>query len=261
MRHGIAWHQEENIAIITIDNPPANVLNPILASQLLKCLKDIEKEDSIRAVLLCSLDKKFFMAGSDVSEFPTYLKSKAGYISAGARMMNSVFSYLEDFPLPVIAAVQGIALGAGFELVLCCDLCITDKSAQFGFPEVNLGLMPGSGGTQRLPRRVGRLKAKELMFFGCSISAEEALELGLVNMIVPEGRVFEEAKKLAEKISRQPSISIRLIKESINRGSELPIEQGLKIESDLFERAFRTEDCKEGLTSYFQKRKPVFKHE
>ena len=260
MSQSITWRQEEHTALIIINNPPANVLNPSLAEQLLQCLKEIETTDDIRAVVLSSAGSKFFMAGSDVSQFPTYIDSKSGFIAYGASKINSIFSCLEEFPKVVVAAVQGIAMGAGFELMLCCDLCIASETAQFGFPEVTLGLIPGSGGTQRLPRRIGRIKAKEIMFLGNPIDGAEALKLGLVNAVAPAGDVLEEAKKLAVKISEQPAISVKLIKESINRGFELPLEQGLKIEADLFEQAFRTEDCKVGIASYFEKRKPVFKH-
>jgi enoyl-CoA hydratase len=200
MSKKVTWQQEANIAVVTIDNPPANALSADVAEQLFKCLKEIEAVDDIRVVVLAGAGDKFFMAGADITEFPELVKSTSGFVAENTRKLHNVFNYLDFFHKPVVVAVQGFALGGGCELMMCGDLCIASENAQFGLPEINLGLFPGGGGTQRLSRRVGEIKAKELMFLGHFISAEEALRIGLINVVVPAGQVLEEAKKVAAKI-------------------------------------------------------------
>jgi len=250
MSRNITWRQEESIAVVSIDNPPVNALSPYHVLQLIQCFKEIEPVEEIRVVILSSALDKYFAAGADISDFPGYLDSKPGFIAGGANQVHELYCCLERFPKPVIAAVQGLALGGGFELILCCDLCVADETARFGLPEVKLGLTPGSGGTQRLPRRIGKNRAKEYLFLGDFIGAEDALRFGLVNRLVPSGHALEEARKLAVRIAKQPPAAVGMIKESVNRGYELPLEQGLKVEADLFERAFRTGDAQKAITSY-----------
>ncbi len=246
----VKWEKEGNIAVIIIDNPPANTLSHAVTVQLLSSLKEIESVEEIRCVVLTSAGEKFFMAGADLREY-----TGRDYFTPGFAL-----DYLDAFKQPVIAAVQGLALGGGCELTLCCDLCIAAENACFGLPEVKLGMIPGGGGTQRLPRRVGEARAKELMFLGEQISAQEALKIGLVNRVVAEGTALAEAKKMAQRIAAQPAVSIRMIKQCVERGLEVPLAEGLKIEADLFELAYRTADAREGVAAFLEKRRPNFKH-
>lgn len=253
MSQKATWQQEEYIAVVKINNPPANALSPKIVEQIIQCFKEIEASHEIRAVVLASALDKYFVAGADISDFPEYLNGKPGFIAGGANKVNALYSYLDRFPKPVIASVQGLALGGGFELILCCDLCIADETAKFGLPEVKLGLIPGSGGTQRLPRRIGQIRAKELIFLGDFIGADDALKFSLVNHVVPAGRALEEARRLAVRIAKHSPLAISMIKECIDRGSEVDLEQGLKIEADMFERAFRTEDAQKGVKDFLEK--------
>ena len=256
----VTWQKDGNVAVVTIDNPPANALSTQVAEQLNQCFQEIEAEEEVRSVVLAGAGEKFFMAGADITQFPELVKSRSGFVAENTNRGHAMFNYLDFFPKPIVVAVQGMALGGGCELMLCGDLCVAAETAQFGLPEVNLGLFPGGGGTQRLPRRIGEIKAKELMFLGHFISAEEALKIGLVNTVVPAGQALVEAKKLAARIARQPGVSIRLIKECVDRGLEVSLEEGIKIEADLFERVFRTEDVQEGVAAFLEKRKANFRH-
>lgn len=256
----VSWTQEDNIAIIVIDNPPANALSELVGSQIIECLDEIEKNDDVRAVILTGSGEKFFIAGADISEFPNLMISPSGKVAEFARESGKTYNRVDFFPKPVIAAVNGYALGGGCEIVLACDLCVASKNATFGLPEINLGLFPGGGGTQRLPRRVGDAKAKELIFTGKHIKAEEALKIGLINQVVEEGQALEEAKVLAHQIAAQPAVAVKLIKQCVDRGADVTLVDGLNIEADLFEQVFRTEDVKEGVAAFLEKRKANFKH-
>ncbi len=256
----VSWARENNIAIIVIDNPPANALSELVGSQIIECLDEIEKNDDIRVVVLTGAGDKFFIAGADISEFPKLMVSPSGKVVEFAREGIKAYNRIDFFSKPVIAAVNGYALGGGCEIVLSCDLCIASKNATFGLPEINLGLFPGGGGTQRLPRRIGDAKAKELIFTGKHVKANEALTIGLINQVVEEGQALEGAKQLARQIANQPAVAIKLIKECIDRGADVTLVDGLKIEADLFEQVFRTEDVKEGVAAFLEKRKAIFKH-
>lgn len=256
----VSWHQENNFAIIVIDNPPANALSKAVGLQLIACLDEIKNNYDLRAVILTGAGDKFFVAGADISEFPELMIAPPGKVAKFAVEGGKTYNSLDVFPKPVIAAVNGFALGGGCELVLACDLCIASESAQFGLPEINLGLFPGGGGTQRLPRRIGACRAKELIFTGKHIKAAEALKIGLINRVVEKGKALDEAKLLASEIAARPAIAIELIKQCIDRGADVTLADGLKIESDLFELVFRTEDVKEGVSAFMEKRTANFKH-
>ncbi len=256
----VTWNQEDNIAVMIIDNPPANALSKQVGLQIIESLDEIKRNEDIRAVVLTGAGDKFFVAGADISEFPSLMKTPPGKVAEFTRESGKTYNGIDFFPKPVIAAVNGYALGGGCEIVLACDLCIAAENAQFGLPEINLGLFPGGGGTQRLTRRVGDAKAKELIFTGNHIKATEALAIGLINRVVQEGQALEEAKKLARQIAAKPAVAINLIKQCIDRGSDVTLCDGLKIEADLFEQVFRTEDVKEGVAAFMEKRKAVFQH-
>ena len=252
---------EEQIAFLTIDNPPMNVLCPEVTSELASLLDQLAVDDGVRVLVITGAGEKAFMAGADIKGFPSLLEERrAGAAKNSTLAAHRTLNYLENFPKPTIAAINGFALGAGCELALACDIRVAAESAQLGLPEVNVGFIPGGGGTQRLPRLVGASKAKELMFLGESISAQEAKDIGLVNRVVVDDQLTLSVKKLATKLASRSGAALSLIKEAVGRGLLMSTEEGLKIELDLFDRAFLTEDGQEGVKAFIEKRKPEFKH-
>ncbi|PQD97109.1 enoyl-CoA hydratase [Pradoshia eiseniae] len=244
-----------NTAIVTIDNPPMNVLSHQVAAELCEAFAELEQSDDVVCVILTGKGEKAFMAGADIKEFPQMME---GAQPEQSSKKGEVFRVINSFPKPTIAYLNGHTLGGGLELALACDIRISANEIQLGLPEVKLGLFPGGGGTQRLPRLIGEAKAKELMFTGNSITAEEALHLGIINKIADQG--MEDVLKMAAKIGRHSLQSLRRIKEAVNVGQEKPIDEGLALEAKLFKEVFETEDVKEGIQAFIEKRHPVFSH-
>jgi enoyl-CoA hydratase len=257
----VEFHKEEHVAYLTINNPPLNVLSKEVIDELIRFLELVKADDDVRVLVITGEGNKAFMAGADIKGFPTLLKEKrAGAAKASTLPSQGMLKALDNLPKPTIAAINGMALGAGCELALACDFRICTESAQFGLPEVKLGLIPGGGGTQRLPRLIGASKAKEMMYLGDPISAYEAKEIGLVNQVVPSDKLVSTVKELSSKLASRSGAAISNIKEAVDRGLQVTLEEGLNIELDLFDRAFLTEDGQEGVTAFLEKRKPVFKH-
>lgn len=252
--------KENQVAILTINNPPANALSSQVSVELLMLLEDLAKDDEVRALVVTGAGDRFFMAGADIKEFPGLLKGQSGLAGAFALEGHKMFNALDNFPRPTIASINGFALGGGCELALACDLRLAADNAQLGLPEITLGLFPGGGGTQRLPRLIGEARAKELMFLGDPISAREAMQIGLVNRVVPAPDLPGETMKLAQKLASRPGVALNLIKQAVDRGVQVTLEEGLKIEADLFDRVFLTRDVHEGVSAFIEKRKAQFKH-
>jgi enoyl-CoA hydratase/carnithine racemase len=209
-------------------------------------------------VVILTGSEKLFAAGADITEI-----SEIATPVEAHRFLKDVqvlFNRLEDLEKPVIAAISGLALGGGCELVLACDLRIAADNAMFGQPEIKIGVIPGAGGTQRLPRIIGVTKAKELLYTGDFIDAQEAHRIGLVNKVVPVGSLMEEAKKMALKIARQPGIALKVTKLAVNGGLNMDIKSAIAYEARCFEILFSTEDQKEGMKAFVEKRKPAFKN-
>ncbi|MFC5587344.1 enoyl-CoA hydratase/isomerase family protein [Sporosarcina soli] len=246
---------EENVATVTINRPPVNPLNTQVFKELSEVFAKLDDNDEVRAVILTGSGEKAFVAGADINEM-------AGLDLVGINKMNkvsrAVFSQIENATKPVIAALNGMALGGGFELALACDLRISSEKAKFAFPEVGLGIIPGGGGTQRLQKIVGQGVAKELLYFGEMFDAAKALELHIVNEVVPVDEVLSTAKEWAKKLASKPPVALQMLKLAVNTGSNTDIESGLIIESACFGNAFSTEDRKEGLNAFVEKRKPVY---
>lgn len=245
----------EQIATVTINRPPVNPLNSEVFAELTQVITELDQNDEVRAIVLTGSGEKAFVAGADINEM------KALDIT-GVTKMNKVsrqaFSTVERSTKPVIAAINGLALGGGFELALSCDLRIASEKAKFAFPEVGLGIIPGGGGTQRLQRIVGQGVAKQLLYFGDMISAEEALQYNILNKVVPQEAVVAEAQQWAKKLAQKPPIALQALKIAVDAGSNTEIETGLSIEANCFNTAFATQDRIEGLTAFTEKRKPVF---
>lgn len=254
-------NKEDHIAFLTLNNPPVNVLSLELIDELNQVFSELAADEETRVVVVTGAGDKAFMAGADVRGFPRLLElRRAGAAKQSTIPGHRMLSGVENFPKPVIAAVNGMALGAGCELALACDIRIAAQSAQFGLPEIKLGLIPGGGGTQRLPRTISVSKAKEMMFTGDAISAEEAKECGLVSRVVPDDELAATVRELAVKLTKRSGASLKGIKEAVNRGLQTSIEEGLKIELDLFDQAFLSDDGREGVGAFLEKRKPVFTH-
>jgi enoyl-CoA hydratase len=247
---------EEGMALITIDNPPAlNALNQSTLAQLDRIFEALAANAEVKGVIITGGGEKSFVAGADISEF-TQLKgdSAAAFMARGQR----IFDRIEAFDRPVLAAINGFALGGGNELAMCCDIRIAAENAIFGQPEVSLGIIPGYGGTQRLPRLVGPGKAKEIILADERIPAQEALRLGLVQRVVPKGQAVEEAKKLLKKILGKGPVAVKMAKKAINEGLGMSLREGEDLEARCQGICFSTEDKDEGAKAFLEKRPPKF---
>lgn len=241
---------------VTLNRPKAlNALNNEVISRLQDIFDKYHGDEAIRCVLLTGAGKKAFVAGADIAELAGLDREGGSAVSARSlRLMQSI----QDFPVPVIAVVNGFALGGGCELALACDIRLASETARLGQPEVNLGVIPGFGGTQRLPRLVGKGKAMQLIFTGSIITAQEALRIGLVDAVFPPDELMEKALEMAETIAEKAPIAIRLAKEAIHGGLDLPLSEGCDIENRNFGKTFSTKDQKEGTAAFLEKRKPRF---
>jgi enoyl-CoA hydratase/carnithine racemase len=246
---------EEEIAIITINHPPMNPLVVAVREQLMGVMAELRgKLDEVKAVILTGTGKSF-VAGADIKSFPELTPEKA---RARLQITRLFFQQMEEFARPVICAVNGYCLGGGLELAMSCDIRIASETAQFGQPEVNLGIIPGGGGTQRLPRLVGAGIAREMIYTGQFISAERAAAIGLVNKVVKPEKLMEESKAMAALIAGKPVLAIRAAKEAINHGLNMTLQEGLSVESNHWSYLCGTEDQKEGAAAFIEKRKPKF---
>ena len=248
--------KSNGVATVVINNPPMNTLSNEVASGLNEAFTQLAEDNEVVSIILTGEGDRAFMAGADIKEFPDKAKGEAKKVD-----VHQVFNLIENISKPTIALLNGYTLGGGLELALTCDIRIAEDHAQIGLPEVKLGLLPGGGGTQRLPRIVGPSKAKEIMFTGDSLSAERALELGIVNQVVAKGEGREAAEKLASKFARHSLQALSRIKRLVNEGNEKPLTEGLKLEKELFGTLFQTKDAKEGISAFIEKRRPVFTNE
>ncbi|MGQ4871688.1 MAG: enoyl-CoA hydratase/isomerase family protein [Candidatus Thorarchaeota archaeon] len=255
----VLYEVSDGVATITINRPKKyNALNIAVVKRLRELFEQAEKDESVRVVVLTGAGEKAFAAGADITEFQGK-DSKS--VRALADNGQALCTYIESMGKPVIAAVNGFALGGGCEVAMACDIRYASANARFGQPEINLGIIPGFGGTVRLPRLVGLGIAKELVYTGDQIKAEEALRIGLVN------RVFDSVEalragvdELAKKLSKKPGVAIRLAKQSLNNAWALPIRESLDFEVNVFCEVFDTEDMVEGVDAFLTKREPHFKH-
>jgi enoyl-CoA hydratase len=248
-RHG-------RIALITINRPDKlNALNQQVRDDMLATLQEIEADDQVGVVVITGAGEKSFIAGADIGEFA----GRSPFDQREAMRFPRVFDIMASFPKPVIAMINGFCLGGGCELALSCDLRIASERARFGQPEIKLGLIPGGGGTQRLPRLVGLGNALRLTLTGDMVGAEEALRLGLVEQVVPHDELRAKTFELAERIAAMSPLTLRVAKEAVRASERLPVEEGLLYERDLFCLCFSTEDKEEGVAAFLEKRAPAWK--
>jgi enoyl-CoA hydratase/carnithine racemase len=245
--------REESFAVITLNRPPMNAINETLMRDLNAALSELQADDAVRSLIITGAGDRIFCAGADLGSAFT------GGITAFLRFGNSVIRRIERFPKPVIAAINGHALGGGCEIAMGCHLRILRESARMGQTESNLGIIPGYGGTQRMPRLIGRGLALEHLILGTQIPAQECYRIGLVNRLAKEGETLEDAKALARELAKRPPIATRVLIEAVDDGLEAPIDKGIEVEIRAFDRVIRTEDAAEGLQAFFQKRPAAFK--
>ena len=245
------------VAIVKMNRPPVNPLNVKLYLELYDMLCELEADETVAAIVVTGAGEKAFAAGLDVKDVAG--KSVAGILDFQYTVPKKCFEKLTGIAKPTIAAVFGLALGGGCEVALCCDLRIASVDATFGLPEINLGIMPGSGATQRLTRLVGTSKAKELMFTGDAIGADEAFRIGLVNKVVPREKLMEETLALANKLAAKPRVALSLIKHCVDAGVDMDIAAGLTLERNAFVVTYASEDGREGIGAFIEKRKPNYK--
>lgn len=251
----IKYSVKDSIAIIAINRPEAlNALNSSVLKELISAAGEAAGDGSVRAVIITG-EGKAFVAGADIAEMKNFGVLE-GY--EFACLGHSAFSALEDMAKPVIAAVNGFALGGGTELALACDFILASEKAKFGQPEVNLGVIPGFGGTQRLARAVGINKARELIYSGEIISAEEARRIGLVSEVYKSEELMEKAMEKTRLIASKGPCAVASAKSVINKGAGLPLSAALELEKQAFSAVFGTEDQAEGMSAFVEKRKPVF---
>ena len=249
--------KKDNIAVVTINRPKVlNALNITVIEELERVFNEFKSDPEVKAVILTGAGEKAFVAGADISGL-VELNAIEG--KRFAERGQKVFNLIENLGKPVIAAINGYALGGGCELAMACHIRVASENAKLGQPEVNLGIIPGYGGTQRLPRLIGKGRAMELILTGRMVDANEAYQMGLVNKVVPQDKLLEEAINMAKTILSKGPLAVKYAMEAINRGLEVTLEEGLKIEADLFGICCATEDKTEGTKAFLEKRKPNFK--
>jgi enoyl-CoA hydratase/carnithine racemase len=237
--------------LLTLDNPPVNVLSRAVLERLLEVLFDAEKDPEVRAVVLASAAEKAFAAGADIHEMAPMNPEEAQVHGARGQ---SVTRAIERLPLPVIAAVHGVCLGGGCEIVLACDFVVASEDARFGQPEINLGVMPGWGGTRRLPRRIGATRARRWILTGAAVGARDAERDGLVDRVVARPDLLPTALALAEELAAKPPVALAAAKYALQRATDPSIDDGLAYELDLWARLFGTEGQKTGMRAFLEKK-------
>jgi len=256
----VILEKAEGIAKITINRPESrNALDIETRKELLVALDDVEKDESVRAVVITGAGNKTFVSGADIKVLSEMSFKQIMEFSESSLGGQTLYKRIEDFSKPVIAAINGFCLGGGLELAMACDFRIAAENAKFGQPEVNLGIMPGAGGTQRLPRLVGPGMAKLLCFTGNIIDAKEAERIGLVEKVVPTEKLEEVAMGLAKTIASKSPLALRLIKRAINVAMNTPLDAGLRFESQALGVCFASEDKAEGMKAFLERRKPEFR--
>ncbi|NIN68550.1 MAG: hypothetical protein GTO63_28365 [Anaerolineae bacterium] len=255
-RQYVKLAKEDRVAIITIDNPPVNMISQPVVSDLQSALEEAWADDEVKAIVITGGGQMVFMAGADINVILD-LKTP-GEAKEIVMQVHELFQTIENSPKPIIAAINGHCLGAGNELAMSCHMRIANNRAMFGQPEIGLGIIPGFGGTQRLPRLVGKGKALELILTGDRITGAEAASIGLVNKAVPGTEVMKTAVGLAKKITSFGRPSITAAVEAINKGLAVSLPEAVEIEADKFSSLVETEDMREGLSAFLEKRQPKF---
>ena len=253
----ILFEIQDGVGVLTFNRPKAlNALNPKTLEEVNDVIDRVQQDESVHVLVLTGAGDRAFVAGADITEFPKMNPLQARHFG---EVGQGIFFKLEHLPKPVIACVNGFALGGGCEIAMSCDFIYASDKARFGQPEVNLGLIPGFGGTQRLARMIGRAKAKELCMTGEMIDAQQAKELGLVAKVFPAEQLVEETMKAAKLLATRAQGVLRSLKQVINRGMDVDLKSGCALEVEAFGLCFASQDAKEGVSAFLEKRKPDFK--
>lgn len=248
---------QEDVALVTLDHPPVNALTPELLTELDGAFDSLAKDDAVKAVVLTGAGR-YFVAGADIRVLASIPSAAEG--EAMARHGQTILNKIEAFEKPVIAAINGACLGGGLELAMCCHIRFAAEGARLGLPEINLGIMPGFGGTQRLPRLIGQPKAMELILTGEPVSAQEAMSLGLVSRVVSADDLLRQAQGLARKMAIKSRVALYASLRAIHEGMKLNLSDGLVLEARLFGELCDIDDRKEGVSAFLEKRQPRFKN-
>ncbi|HEX2440214.1 MAG TPA: enoyl-CoA hydratase-related protein [Methylomirabilota bacterium] len=246
--------REDGFAVITLNRPPANAISEELIRELNAALNELRDDATVRALIITGAGDRIFCGGADLGS-----AFSGGDVEAFIRFGNSVMRKMERFPKPIIAAINGHAMGGGCEIAMACHLRLLKETARMGQTESNLGIIPGYGGTQRLPRLIGRTKALEFLLLGTQIPAAECLSLGLVNRLSKEGETLDDAKALARQLAARAPLATAAILEAVDEGLEAPMARSIDVEIDAFMPTLRSEDAAEGIQAFFAKRPPDFK--
>ncbi len=260
-RQYVRYNIEERVATVVIDHPPVNAFNTQTVTELNETIDELLANPDVKVIILTGGGQLAFVAGADITEINAILKSDnpVANLEAASRAGQAVLDKIEQSPKPIIAAINGVCLGGGLELAMACHIRIAGDRVRLGQPEINLGIIPGWGGTQRLARHLGKGKAIEMILTGDQITAQEAKALGLVNFVVPGDAVMRQAKGLANKIAAKGGLAIAAALKAINTGFELPLAEGLAIECQQFATLAASADALEGVQAFLEKRSPVFK--
>lgn len=254
----LLFEKDNGIGIVTINRPQAmNALNDLAYAELFQVFQEIDKDSEVRVVIITGSGEKAFVAGTDITNMAKLNPDEARTFSY---TLKRTYDFIWNLQKPVIAAVNGYALGGGAELAMCADMIIASENARFGQLEINVGIIPGSGGTQRLQRLIGINRAKELIYTGNMIDAKTAFNMGMLNKVVAPADLMKEAKALASKLLERSSVILKLAKSAINNGAGVDLNTGLNIEIECFSQCFATEDQKESMKAFLEKRKPVIKN-
>jgi enoyl-CoA hydratase len=253
----VSTEQDGAVAVVTIDHPPVNALSAPLLEELEAELARLDADDGVRAIVLKGAGERAFVAGADISEFPS-LRAEASHETGSARGIQKLGARMDAARTPFIAAIHGFCLGGGLELAMCCDIRVAAEDAQLGQPEIKLGLIPGGGGTQRLPRLVGLGRAMLLNMTGDFIDGRTAYDWGLVERIVPRAELLDAAVAIARTIAARSPVAIGVLRELARTCRDLPLEEGLRREADGFRRCLASEDGLEGVSAFLEKREPQF---
>jgi enoyl-CoA hydratase len=252
----VSIERRDAVALVTIDNPPVNALSTALLAELEAAIEERDADDAVRAVVLTGAGERAFVAGADIREFPALREDPDG---GPARALVRVGLRIEAGRTPVIVAIRGFCLGGGLELAMCCDVRVCAEDAQLGQPEIKLGLVPGGGGTQRLPRLVGMGRAMLLNLTGDFVDAATAERWGLVEKVVPPDALLDEALAVAARIAERSPYAVAVLRELARTTRDLPLEEGLRREGEAFLQCIRSEDGAEGIAAFLEKREPSFR--
>lgn len=255
----VSAERDGAVAVVAIDHPPVNALSAPLLDELEAELDGLDGDESVRAIVLTGAGERAFVAGADISEFPSLRETAAEAQERGsARGIQKLGARMDAARTPFVAAIHGFCLGGGLELAMCCDIRVASEDAQLGQPEIKLGLIPGGGGTQRLPRIVGIGRAMLLNLTGDFVDARTAYEWGLVEKVVPREELLEAALAIAHTIAERSPVSAGILRELARTTRDLPLEEGLRREADSFQRCLESEDGAEGVAAFLEKREPRF---